>query len=205
MQKTRKNEQKIDFLSVFDGFSVISPQTTFIERGAKIAKNCVIYPNVYIDKDCVLGENCVVYPNTMLESFVCGENCKIGPNAHTRTNTVLGNNVRLGNFCETKNCIIGDNTKIAHLTYIGDAEVGKNCNIGCGVVFANYDGVNKHKTLIGDNCFVGCNVNLIAPLTIKNNCFIGAGTTVTQNLDKNSFLCARIKGKTKANKGFNKE
>lgn len=205
MKKSLKNTQKIDFLSIFDDFSVISPQTTFIERGAKIGCGSTIYPNVYIDKNCAIGANCTVLPNTMLEGCVCGENCQIGPSAHARANTRLGNEVRLGNFCETKNCDIGDNTKIAHLSYVGDASVGKNCNIGCGVVFANFDGVKKHKTTVGDNCFIGCNVNLIAPLSIGKNSFIAAGTTVTENLNHNSFLCARATKKIKENKGFNKE
>jgi bifunctional UDP-N-acetylglucosamine pyrophosphorylase/glucosamine-1-phosphate N-acetyltransferase len=105
--------------------------------------------------------------------------------------------VRVGNFVEIKNSTIKQNTKISHLTYIGDATIGSNCNIGCGVVFCNYDGKNKHKTIIGDNVFVGSNVNLIAPITIDNNCFIAAGSTVTKSVSNDTFVIARAKQENK--------
>lgn len=199
-QKCKKTAKKQHFLSKFKGFQVISPKTTFIEKGAKIGKGCVIYPNVFIDKNCIIGANTIIYSSCMLEGVTTGKNCKIGPFAHTRTPTYLGNNVRLGNFCETKNCKIGDNTKIAHLTYIGDAEIGSGCNFGCGVVFANYNGKTKFKTFVGNNCFIGCNVNLIAPLKIENNCFIGAGTTLSKDLETNTFALTRADLTTKTNK-----
>ncbi|MBQ7977465.1 MAG: hypothetical protein IJ301_02580 [Clostridia bacterium] len=204
-KKTQKNCKKFDFLQDFGDFQVISPKNTFIEKGARIGKNCIIYPNVYIDKNCIIGENTIIYSNTFIEGMVCENGCEIGPSAHIRKNTKLGKCIRLGNFCEVKNSVIGDNTKIAHLSYVGDAVIGSGCNIGCGVVFANYDGVLKHKTFVGNNCFVGCNVNIIAPRNIGNNCFIGAGTTLTKDLKNNAFAVARAYLNIKENNGFNKE
>ncbi len=200
MEKIAKKHKKKRFLSKFRDFCVLSPKNTHIEKGATIGKDCIIYPNCYIDKNCVIGENTTLFCGCILSSAKTGINCKLGPFLHARPNTILGNNVRLGNFCETKNATIGDNTKIAHLTYVGDADIGKNCNFGCGVVFANYDGNKKHKTIIGDNVFVGCNVNLIAPVTLKNNSFIAAGTTVTQDVAENTFVIGRPNIIEKSNK-----
>lgn len=199
-KKSQKNLKKRKFLHKFDNFTVISTKTTFIEIGALIGKNVIIYPNCYIDKNCIIGDNSIIFGNCFLQNCVCGQGCKIGPFVHTREGTLLGDNVRLGNFCETKNAQIGNGVKVAHLCYIGDAQIDENCNIGCGVVFANFDGIKKHKTTIGANCFVGCNVNLIAPLNIGANCFVGAGTTVTQDLKVNSFAISRAELKIKPNK-----
>lgn len=203
IKKIHKNNQKTlkkrDFLHKFNDFEVISPKTTFIECGAKIGENVTIYPNCYIDKNCIIGDNTVILGNCFLQNCICGEACQIGPFVHTREKTELGDRVRLGNFCETKNALIGNGVKIAHLSYIGDAEIGDNCNIGCGVIFANYDGINKYKTTIGAGCFVGCNVNLVAPLSVGKNCFIGAGSTITENLDDNSFAISRAELKVKPN------
>ena len=200
MKKSQKNAKNIDFLTQFNDFTVISPQNTFIEVGARIGKNTTIYPNCYIDKNCKIGTNCCIFSGCVLEGTCIDDGSMIGPFAHTRVDTYLGKNVRLGNFCETKNCKIGDNTKIAHLTYVGDAEIGQNCNFGCGVVFANFDGVNKHKIIIGDYCFIGCNVNLIAPLKIGSNCFVGANTVVDRDLGENTFALARPRLIIKNNK-----
>ena len=204
LKKHEKINKKRKFVTNFNDFYVIAPKNTFIERGAQIGKNTIIYPNCYIDKNSKIGENCKVLPGCFIEGSEIGSDVQVGPFAHLRAGTKLGNHVRLGNFCETKNAQIGEGTKIAHLTYVGDAVVGCNCNFGCGVVFANFDGVEKHQTCIGDNCFIGCNVNLIAPLNIGNNVFIGAGSTVTQNLVNNTFALSRTPLETKNNLGFNK-
>ena len=205
MEKSQKNVKNIEFLTQFNDFTVIAPQNTYIEVGAKIGKSTIIYPNCYIDKNSKIGANCCVFSGCVLEGTSIDEGSFIGPFAHTRSNSIIGKNVRLGNFCETKNCKIGDNTKIAHLTYVGDAEIGQNCNFGCGVVFANFDGINKYKIVIGDNCFIGCNVNLIAPLKIGSNSFIGANTVVDKDLDTNTFALARPPLIVKNNKKFNKK
>ena len=204
LEKHKKINKKRNFLSNFSDFYVIAPKNTFIECGAEIGKNTIIYPNCYIDKNSKIGENCKVLPGCFIEGSEIGSDVQVGPFAHLRAGTKLGNHVRLGNFCETKNAQIGEDTKIAHLTYVGDAVVGRNCNFGCGVVFANFDGVEKHQTYIGDNCFIGCNANLIAPLNIGNNVFIGAGSTITQDLVENTFALSRIPLETKNNLGFNK-
>ena len=141
------------------------------------------------------------YYAAMADSYVeeseLAANCQIGPYAHLRANSVVEENVRIGNFVEIKNSQIGKNTKIAHLAYIGDAEVGEDVNVGCGVIFANYDGKNKHKTIVGNRVFIGSNSNLIAPLFIEDDVFIAAGTTVTSNLSCGDFCIGRVKNEIK--------
>ena len=193
MQKSCKFQQKIDKVTI------ISPQNTFIEVGAEIGAGTIIYPHNYIKSGVKIGKNCTLYPNNYIEKSLIGNSCNIGPFAHIREGSELKNKIRLGNFCEVKASIIKDNTKIAHLTYLGDAVIGKNCNIGCGVVFANFDGKIKQKITVKDDCFIGCNTNLIAPLTIGKNCYIGAGTTITKSLKNNSFVVGNRDLKIKEN------
>ena len=129
--------------------------------------------------------------NTIIDSII-NDNNIIGPNAHIHTNSKIGSNCKVGNFVEVKNTKIQDNSKAAHLTYLGDTEIGKNVNIGCGVITANYDGVNKHKTIIRDNCFIGSNVTLIAPIEIKKDCLIAAGSTISlDTIPKDKLVIAR--------------
>ena len=125
--------------------------------------------------------------------------CIIGPYSRIRPNTILEENVKIGNFVEVKNSIIGSNTKINHLSYVGDCEIGNNCNIGCGVIFVNYNGKVKQKIKIGNNAFVGSNSNLIAPLEIGDYSYVCAGTNVTQNLDKLDFCIGRVRQIVKPN------
>jgi bifunctional UDP-N-acetylglucosamine pyrophosphorylase/glucosamine-1-phosphate N-acetyltransferase len=129
----------------------------------------------------------------MIENAEIGKCCLVGPYAHLRPKAKLGNFVKLGNFCEVKNSIIGDYCKVSHLTYVGDAEIGKKCNIGCGVIFVNYNGKIKSKTTIGDNCFIGSNTNIIAPVNIGEKAYICAGTTIDKSVDSNSFVIGRSK------------
>ena len=182
---------------------------SYIDPQAVIEKDVVIYDNNTIIGKCIIKSGTILYPNNLIIDSIVGNNCtimsstincsivgnnvSIGPNAHLRNNATLSDNVRIGNFVEIKNSFVGEKTKIAHLTYVGDATIGKNCNLGCGVVFCNYDGVNKHKTIVGDNVFIGSNVNLIAPITIQDDCFVAAGSTVTKSLDKDTFCIARSK------------
>jgi bifunctional N-acetylglucosamine-1-phosphate-uridyltransferase/glucosamine-1-phosphate-acetyltransferase GlmU-like protein len=132
--------------------------------------------NVYIDADAKIGAG-----------------TKIGPGVIIRGATEIGKGCKLTNYVEVKKSVIGDGTKIAHMSYIGDAEVGKNCNIGCGVVFCNYDGKEKHKTTVGDNVFMGSNTNLVAPVTVGNNAFIGAGSTITADVPARALAIARAR------------
>ena len=146
----------------------------------------------YIYDDVVIGRDTVIHPNTTIKSgVVIGENCEIGPNAYIRENCIIGNNAKVGSFVELKNVKIGDNTKVPHLTYLGDCEIGKNSNVGCGTITCNYDGKKKHKTIIGDNAFIGSNVNFIAPVTLGDNVLIAAGSTITEDVPSDNMGIAR--------------
>jgi len=145
-----------------------------------------IYDNVKIGKDTVIHPNC-----TIKSGVIIGEECEIGPNSYIREGCALSNNVKIGSFVEIKKAIVGKGTKIPHLSYIGDCEIGEKCNIGCGTITCNYDGLKKSKTIIGNNVFVGSNVNLVAPVAIKDNAFIAAGSTITDDVPENSLAIAR--------------
>lgn len=146
-----------------------------------------------------LGKNCEVTSSQIVDSTF-GENCVIGPFANVRANCNVANNVKVGAFVELKAAEIGAGTKIAHLSYVGDATLGQNINVGCGVVFANYDGVNKHKSIVGNNVFIGCNVNLVAPVSIADGTYICAGTTVTKNTEPGDFVIGRVRQENKKRK-----
>ncbi|MDR0850791.1 MAG: hypothetical protein LBN07_04965 [Christensenellaceae bacterium] len=180
-----------------------------------ISPTAKIYDNVYIEnsiieegaevlpfsfiKNSTVGRGSIIVSSHIFDSTV-GQNCSIGPNAQIRGGSVLDDNTRIGNFVEIKNSKIGSGTKAAHLSYIGDATIGKNCNIGCGVIFCNYDGKNKHPCILEDNIFIGSNSNLIAPLTIGSNSFVAAGSTVTKDIPKNSFVIARVPQNVRPNR-----
>ena len=159
-----------------------------MKKGVTIedAQATYIYDNVKI------GVDTVIHPNTIIKSGVTiGENCEIGPNAYIREDCKIGNNVKIGNFVEIKKVKIADNTKVPHLTYLGDCEVGSNTNIGCGTITCNYDGVNKNKTKIGNNAFVGSNVNFVAPVKVGDNTLIAAGSTITEDVPDGVLAIAR--------------
>ena len=146
----------------------------------------------YIYEDVEIGIDTVIHPNTTIKSGVTiGKNCEIGPNSYIREGCQLSDKVKIGSFVEIKKAIVGEGTKIPHLTYVGDSEIGTKCNIGCGTITCNYDGFNKSKTIIGDNVFVGSNVNLVAPVKIGNNVFIAAGSTITDDVPEESLAIAR--------------
>ena len=160
--------------------------------------------STYIYDDVVIGMDTVIHPNTIIKSgVVIGENCEIGPNANVREKCVISNNVKVGNNVELKNVKIDENTKVPHFIYLGDCEVGKNCNIGCGTITCNYDGKNKHKTIIGDNCFIGSNVNLVAPVKLGNNVKVAAGSTITEDIPDDTLSLARERQINKV--GYNKK
>ena len=166
--------------------------------------DCVFVGNhIVIDNNCTL-KNCIVKDGTYitdsyLEDCVIGKNTKIGPYSHIRPFTQIGDDCKIGNFVEIKNSKVGSGTKVSHLAYIGDAIVGKNVNIGCGVVVCNYDGIDKNVTIIGDNSFVGSNANLIAPLKIANDSYICAGSTVTKNTSNGDFVIGRVRAQSNPN------
>ena len=160
--------------------------------------------STYIYDDVVIGMDTVIHPNTIIKSgVVIGENCEIGPNANIREKCVISNNVKVGNNVELKNAKIDENTKVPHFIYLGDCEVGKNCNIGCGTITCNYDGKEKHKTIIGDNCFIGSNVNLVAPVKLGNNVKVAAGSTITEDIPDDTLSFARERQINKV--GYNKK
>ena len=146
----------------------------------------------YIYDDVKIGKDTVIHPNTTIKSDVeIGENCEIGPNSYIREGCRLSNKVKIGSFVEIKKTIVGEGTKIPHLSYMGDCEIGEKTNIGCGTITCNYDGFNKSKTIIGNNCFIGSNTNLIAPVTVGDNAFIAAGSTITDDVPEYAFAIAR--------------
>ena len=191
------------------GVTLIDPDNTYIEADVEIGQDTVIYPNNLLSKGTKIGRDCILFPGSRIEASVIGDHCeiqasvilesrigketKIGPNAYLRPNSVIGDYVRIGDFVEVKNSTIGNGSKVSHLTYVGDAEMGQNCNVGCGTVFVNYDGAHKHHTQVGDHVFIGCNTNLIAPVKVGNNAFIAAGSTVTEDVEENDLCIARAR------------
>ena len=192
-----------------NGVEFISSSGVIISPDVKIGKNTVIYPGVILKGNTVIGNNCVITSNSQIEDGIVGNsvviqssyitnakignNVKIGPFCNIRPNSNIADNVKIGDFVEVKNSNVGEKTSIAHLTYVGDSDVGKNVNFGCGCVTVNYNGVKKYRTVIGDNCFIGCNTNLIAPVKIGNNVYTAAGSTVTDDVSDSSLCIARAK------------
>lgn len=157
--------------------------------------------STYIHDNVKIGTDTVIHPNTTIKSgVVIGSNCEIGPNAYIREGCEIGNNVKVGNFVELKKVKVGDRTKIPHFIYLGDTEIGEDCNIGCGTITCNYDGVNKHKTKIGDRAFIGSNVNLVAPVTLGDDVLIAAGSTITDDVPSNNMGIARQRQTNKPRK-----
>ncbi len=205
----RLMRNRINRFHMENGVTIINPENTYIEAEVKIGRDSIIYPGVFLKGKTVIGEECVIRENTVVEDSQIGNNviiisstieestvgdgCRIGPYAHLRPNSHLGKNLRIGNFVEVKNSTVGDNSKAGHLAYIGDADVGKNVNIGCGVVFVNYDGKNKHRTVVEDNAFIGSNANLVAPVVVKEHGYVAAGSTITEEVEEGTLAIARAK------------
>lgn len=160
--------------------------------------------NTYIYDDVEIGTDTVIHPNTTIKNdVVIGKDCELGPNAYIREGCRLADKVKVGSFVELKKAIVGEGAKIPHLSYMGDCEIGAKTNVGCGTITCNYDGFHKSKTIIGDNCFIGSNVNLVAPLTLGNNSFIAAGSTITNDVPEDSLAIARERQTNK--EGWNKK
>lgn len=172
-----------------------------VRKGAKIVGKCVIGRNAEIGAGSEIVESEIgadtVVKNSVAIGVKVGERCSVGPNAYLRPGSVIQDDCRIGDFVEIKNAKVGRGTKIAHLTYVGDAELGSQVNVGCGVVFVNYDGKKKTKTIVGDRCFIGSNCNLIAPLTVGDGAFLAAGTTLTHDLGANDFCIGRCRESVK--------
>lgn len=160
--------------------------------------------NTYIYDDVEIGTDTVIHPNTTIKNdVIIGKDCELGPNSYIREGCRLANKVKVGSFVELKKAIVGEGAKIPHLSYMGDCEIGAKTNIGCGTITCNYDGFKKSKTIIGDNCFVGSNVNLIAPVILGNNSFIAAGSTITNDVPEDALAIARERQTNK--EGWNKK
>ena len=203
-----------------NGVTIIDPSTTYISADAIIGADTVLQPGCMIEGKSVIGEDCIIGPNShivdseigsattihssvVLQSKV-GRETAVGPFAHLRPASSLGDHVKVGNFVEVKKSHLGNHTKVSHLSYIGDAEVGDNCNIGCGTITVNYDGQNKFQTVIEDDVFVGCNSNLVAPVTLGAGSFIAAGSTVTKDVPGDALAIARARQENKLNYVSNK-
>ena len=194
---------------MLNGVRFIGADTIFISPDAEIGEGSVILPNTIIRGETRIGKDCRLGPNSMIFNCTVGDGTEInasqineseigagvhiGPFAYIRPGCQLGDNIRIGDFVELKKTKIDDGTKISHLTYVGDAEVGKNVNFGCGTVTANYDGIAKHLTVIEDGAFIGCNTNLIAPVRIGKNATTAAGTTVTSDVPEGSLAIGRVR------------
>jgi bifunctional UDP-N-acetylglucosamine pyrophosphorylase / glucosamine-1-phosphate N-acetyltransferase len=174
------------------GKDVIVDVNVIIEGKVKLGSNCRIGSNVIL-KDTVIGDGAIIKANTIIEEAEIGAECEIGPFARVRPGTKLAHKARLGNFVETKKVHVGEGSKINHLSYIGDAEVGKGVNIGAGTITCNYDGVNKHKTEIGDGAFIGSTTQLVAPVKIGKGATIGAGSTITTDTPADKLTLSRAK------------
>lgn len=200
-------KNRINKFHMENGVTIIDPQNTYIESDVIIGSDTVVLPGCLIEGKTVIGEDCIIGPNTsiknskvgngteikkseLIDSFV-GENTTVGPYAYLRPKANIGNGCKIGDFVEVKNANIGDGSKASHLSYIGDADVGKNVNIGCGVVFVNYDGKKKYRSTVKDNAFVGSNSNLVAPLVVEENGYIATGSTITENVPSGALAIAR--------------
>jgi bifunctional UDP-N-acetylglucosamine pyrophosphorylase/glucosamine-1-phosphate N-acetyltransferase len=192
---TAGTDNFIDINCLFEGSVVIG-------SGVSIGPNCIII-------NSTLGDGVEIKANTIVEESTVGDRAIVGPFARLRPGTVLGSDTKIGNFVETKNTEVGKGSKINHLSYVGDAELGENVNIGAGTITCNYDGANKHKTDLGDNVFVGSNSTLVAPITVADGGFVGAGSTLTGDVPKDALAVSRAKQRniggwkrpTKNNKG----
>lgn len=208
--RTRINEKHMR-----NGVTIIHPETTHISADAVIGRDTVIQPGSMIEGATVIGEDCIIGPNTQIidsrvgdrttihssvvrESAIAGDTA-IGPFAHIRPLSDIGSHVKIGNFVEVKKSKLDNETKVSHLSYIGDAEIGSNVNIGCGSITVNYDGKNKFKTIIEDDVFVGCNTNLVAPVKVGKGSFIAAGSTITKEVPEDALAIARARQENKPN------
>ncbi|HHY81817.1 MAG TPA: hypothetical protein GX505_03935 [Clostridiales bacterium] len=200
---------RINEFHMRNGVTLIDPAQTYIGPDVVIGRDTIIYPGNVLEGKTTIGRACILYPNNRLNNADIDDNVTlqssvildssigsettVGPFAYIRPESKIGRHVRIGDFVEVKKSVIGDETKISHLTYIGDAELGKNINVGCGVVCVNYDGKRKQKVIIGDNAFIGCNTNLVAPVEVEHDSYIAAGSTITERVPAKALAIARAR------------
>ncbi|KIE05318.1 Bifunctional protein GlmU [Candidatus Jidaibacter acanthamoeba] len=176
-----------------EGVILIAPHTVHFSADTIIVGGSKIYPYVFFGAGVVIEKDTEIFSFSHIEQSKIGANCKIGPFARLRPNNVLSGDNKIGNFVELKNARLAEGAKASHLSYIGDAEVGKNCNIGAGTIFCNYDGKNKHFSKVGNDVFIGSNSAIISPVNIGDNALIGAGSTITQDVEPNDLAIARAR------------
>ncbi|AIQ66247.1 bifunctional UDP-N-acetylglucosamine diphosphorylase/glucosamine-1-phosphate N-acetyltransferase GlmU [Paenibacillus graminis] len=205
--------QRINREHMLNGVTIIDPASTYIAADVVIGADTTLYPGTVLKGKTVIGEDCLIGPSSEIEDSVImngaevkhsvlnqaqvGARTSVGPFAYLRPGAVLGEEVKIGDFVEIKNASIGDGSKVSHLSYVGDATVGKNVNVGCGAITVNYDGYNKSRTEIGDDAFIGSNVNLVAPVTVGKGAFVVAGSTITRSVSENDLAIARVRQENK--------
>jgi bifunctional UDP-N-acetylglucosamine pyrophosphorylase/glucosamine-1-phosphate N-acetyltransferase len=173
------------------GVTVVDPATTFVDADVEIGADTVIEPGCVIHGPTRIGERVHLKPHCTVEASRIGDDVAIGPCAHIRPDCEIGRGSRIGNFVEVKNSVLGEGVKADHLSYVGDADVGERASFGCGSIVVNYDGVAKHRTRVGARAFIGCNVNLVAPVTIEPDAFVAAGSTITKDVPREALAVAR--------------
>ncbi len=201
-----------------EGVSLLDPDAFYCDADVKIGRDTVIYPNVFIEKESCIGGRCRIFPgvritasviedgcvikdNTFIEGSTVGESSSVGPMAHLRPGSVLTGGNKIGNFVETKKTVMGYGSKASHLTYLGDAELGRDVNVGCGTITCNYDGFSKHRTVVGDGVFIGSDVQLVAPVNVGRGALIAAGTTVTKDVPEDALAISRTSQENKEGMG----
>ena len=207
-------QKRINEALMMSGVTIKDPQTTYIDADVKIGRDTVVLPGSILSGRTEIGEGCTIGPNseisntkvghhtTIRHSVVSdseiGSEVQIGPFSHIRPQTAIGNRAKVGNFVEVKKSTIGEGSKASHLSYVGDAEIGKDVNLGCGMITVNYDGKYKYLTKVEDGAFIGCNVNLIAPVTVGKEAIVAAGSTITEDVEADSLAIARARQTNKA-------
>ncbi|MCD5002035.1 bifunctional UDP-N-acetylglucosamine diphosphorylase/glucosamine-1-phosphate N-acetyltransferase GlmU [Enterococcus saccharolyticus] len=208
-EANRLMRERINHQHMLNGVTLIDPAATYIDAGVIIGAETIVEPGVYLKGKTVIGENCVItaqsqivdstiednvtIKTSVVEESVVRSGADVGPYAHLRPKAEIHENAHVGNFVEIKNAVVGEGTKVGHLSYVGDATLGKDINVGCGVVFVNYDGKKKHRTVVGDHSFIGSSVNIIAPVEIEANSCVAAGSTITDDIPEHALAIARAR------------
>ncbi|MGL4523847.1 MAG: bifunctional UDP-N-acetylglucosamine diphosphorylase/glucosamine-1-phosphate N-acetyltransferase GlmU, partial [Bacilli bacterium] len=198
---------------MLNGVTILDADSTYIEADVTIGRDTVLHPGTVLRAQSKIGEDCEIGPNTeiiastvhdevvirqsVVTESTIAKGATVGPFAHIRPGSNVGENNRIGNFVELKNTTLGTGSKVSHLSYVGDAEIGANVNVGCGAVTVNYDGYKKYKTIIEDESFIGCNANLIAPITVEKGSYVAAGSTISKNVPQGALAIARARQENK--------
>ncbi len=206
---TRVIQKRINKKHMMNGVSMMNPDSIFIDSSVTIERDTLIKQCTEIKGNTIIKEDAIIGPNVTIENSIIGigvevnnstildseieDGTKVGPYAYVRPNSKVGKHCKIGDFVEVKNSTIGDGTKVSHLSYIGDSDLGKDINVGCGTIFVNYDGENKYRSVVEDHSFLGCNSNIISPVTIGKGAFIAAGTTVTKDVEEGALCIGRVR------------